>query len=276
MSRTTTARLLTLAADLAPRERLVLEELVRFRLMSHAQLTAILEEPSNGSTPASAARASRRILAQMTSLGLLARLERRVGGVRAGSQGYIYYLGPAGQRLVAFWQGRGITKGRSRPEPGGRFVRHHLAVAQLYIDVRRAGQDGVLDLLAFDPEPASWRQLVNGFGGHTLLKPDAFLRIGIGAYEDRYFVEVDLGSESRIVIAQKLRGYVSYWHSGAEQQDHGVFPRVLLLTTTEARKSALMEVCERLPAESWSLFTITTLDKALEVLSGQLEREPAL
>lgn len=95
------------------------------------------------------------------------------------------------------------------------------------------------------------------------------MRVGIGAYEDRCFVEVDLGTESRLVIAGKLRTYLDYFQAGAEQAEHGVFPRVVLLTNSEVRRAALVDVAGRLlPAEHWSLFTIGTLDQTMDLMSG--------
>ena len=269
MSRLTTAGLLALGADLSERERTVILAVAKLRLMTHAQLAALLALSADAS-PISTARIARRILARLTDAGVLARLERRVGGVRAGSAGYVYYLGPAGQRLVAYWQGRGLTRGRFRPEPGGRYVRHRLAVSELYVQTRRAANEGRCELLAFDAEPDCWRSAVDGFGGRTLLKPDAFVRLGLGAYEDSFFIEVDLGSESRSVIANKTRAYLDYFHGGTEQAEHGVFPRVLLLTTTAARRAVLSEVCSRLPAEAGALFTVALLDSAVDVMSGQI------
>lgn len=275
MRRTTMVELLALSSDLTERERE--RELVRvvakLRLATHAQLAWLLAvAPASGASAASAARSARRMLTRFTELGVLARLERRVGGVRAGSAGYVYYLGPVGQRLVAYWEGRGFTRGRFRPEPGGRYVRHRLAVSELYVQARRAAREGELDLLTFDAEPDCWRTYLDGFGGQTVLKPDGFVRVGVGAYEDHFFVEVDLGSESRAVIAGKVRAYLDYFHTGSEQAEHGVFPRVLLLTTTSARQAALNDVCTRLPAEAWTLFTVATLDRALAVMAGQIER----
>ena len=266
MKRLSAAGLLELGAGLSERERELVRELAKLRLMTHAQLTTLLGTAQT----VGGFRTARRILGRLTDSGVLARLERRIGGVRRGSAGYVYYLGPAGQRLVAYWEGRGLTRGRFRPEPGGRYVRHRLAVSDLYIQAREAGRQGLLDLLAFEAEPDCWRTLMDGFGGQTLLKPDAFVRVGVGAYEDRYLVEVDLGTESRSVVARKLRTYLDYFNSGTEQQAHGVYPRVLLLTNSESRRAALVEVCSRLPAEAWRLFTITTLDRALEVWRGQL------
>lgn len=268
MSRVNQARLLRLATELGERDHFVIDTVARLGLVSHAQLSALLEPFHPDASAASQARLVRRALAALTAVGVLARLERRVGGVRAGSTGYIYYLGPAGQRLLAYWEGRGLVRGRYRPEPGGRYVRHRLVVSQLYVWLRAADRDGELDLLAFEAEPDCWRRYLDGFGSSVLVKPDAYLRVGVGAYEERCFVEVDLGTESRTVIAGKARAYLDYFHSGHEQADAGVFPRVVILTDTDARRGLVVDVLERLPAEHWQLFAVATLDRALEILSG--------
>lgn len=268
MSRVSAAGLSRLASDLGERERFVVELVAKLRLISHAQLAALLDPRDEHLLATSTARTVRRTLARLTGLGVLARLDRRVGGLRAGSGGYVYYLGPVGQRLMAFWDGRGLVRGRFRPEPGGRFVRHRLAVSELFVQLHTADRDGELDLLTFEAEPDCWRRYINGFGGSVIVKPDAFVRVGVAAYEDRCFVEVDLGTESRSVIAGKVRAYLNYFQAGSEQAEHGVFPRVVLLTNSEARKSTLIDVVSRLPAEHWSLFTVALLDHALEVMTG--------
>jgi protein involved in plasmid replication-relaxation len=271
--RLTSVDLLALGAGLSARERMLLKTVARLRLASHAQLAALLTLGATTGSPISAARGARRVLARLTEASVLARLDRRVGGVRAGSAGYVYYLGPAGQRLVAYWQGRGLTRGRFRPEPGGRYVRHRLAVSELYVQAQVAAADGQCELLGFDVEPDCWRSWVDGFGGHGWLKPDAFVRLGLGAYEDSFFIEVDLASESRTVVARKARAYFDYFQTGAEQHARGVFPRVLWLTTTAARRAVLLDACARLPAEAWQLFTVALLDAALEVMGGQIDGE---
>ncbi len=269
--RLTTAQLLRLGDELGDADRKLLRLVSQLGLMSHAQLAASL--PDADGPPATVARDVRRRLLRLTELGLLARLQRRVGGVRAGSQGFVYYLGPSAQRLIAYWDGQGLVRGRYRPEPGGRYVAHRLAVSQLYVDLLAAADGGEVELLNFDVEPDCWRRHSDALGGRTLLKPDAYVRLGVGAYEDRYFVEVDLGTESRPVIARKARAYIEYYASGQEQAGSGVFPRVVLLTNTEERRVALADICSRLPAEHWRLFTVGRLDKAGDMLSGQLEAE---
>jgi Replication-relaxation len=268
MSGLSNAELLRLGTELGDRQRTAIEAVAKLRLMTHRQLAALLDL---GENDPSSARTTRRLLASLVERRLLARLDRRIGGIRAGSAGYVYYLGPAGQRLVAYWQGRGLTRGRFRPDPGGRYVRHRLAVSELYVKASLAARAGRLDLLAFDAEPDCWRTSVDGFGGQTILKPDAFVRLGIGAYEDVVFAEVDLGSESRNVVARKARAYFDYFQTGDEQTKRGVFPRVLWLTTNETRRAVLIDACLRLPAEAWRLFTVATLDRALEAMSERIE-----
>lgn len=270
MRRLDTAGLLRLGDELLADERRLLEIVGRLRLMSHAQLAALLSVGSDDSTSSavSAARQTRRVLQRITELGLLARLERRIGGLRAGSSGYVYYLGPAGQRLIAYWQGQGLVRGRYRPEPALRYVSHRLAVSQLYVNLRLSAAAGELELLTFEVEPDCWRTHEIGFGESLVIKPDAFVCLGVGAYEDRCFIEVDLGTESRTVIARKLRTYTAYYKSGQEQAAHGVFPRVLMLVDGDARKAALVDVCSRLPAEDWHLFSVALLNDGLRLMRG--------
>ena len=268
MKRLMFSQLLELGATLPEPERQLIGIVEKLGLVTHRQAATLLTTE----TSTTAARGVRRTLKRLTEAGLLVRLNRRIGGVRAGSSGYVYGLGPAGQRLIAYWDGQGLVRGRFRPEPGGRYVRHRLAVSDVYVQLVRAERGGLLDLLTFDAEPNCWRRLGDGFGGSRTLKPDAFVRIGLGAYEDRYFVEVDLASESRRVIADKVRAYLDYFRSGHEQATHGVFPRVLLLTLTEERRAALVETCSRLPAEAWQLFTIARLDQAVAIFSSEQGR----
>ena len=247
MRRVSTAQLFRLAAELSERERELMLTVAELRLVSHTQLARLLDDGISTASTASRARLARRTLARLTELGLLARLERRVGGVRAGSHGYCYYLGPAGQRLTAFWEGRGLVRGRYRPEPGAAYVRHRLAVSELYVQTALADRTGTLELLDFEVEPDCWRQYLDGYGGQVILKPDAFVRVGVGAFEERSFVEVDLGSESRTVLARKARAYLNYYASGTEQTQSGVFPRVLMLTNDGSRRVAITDLLARLP-----------------------------
>src|ERR1700730_16785722 len=93
----TAARLAELETRLSDRDRDVLARVASLRFVSGAQLTPLcfgdLGDASAG------ARASRRALLRLPRLGVLARLPRVIGGVRAGSAGFVYRLGLVGHRL---------------------------------------------------------------------------------------------------------------------------------------------------------------------------------
>jgi hypothetical protein len=44
----------------------------------------------------------------------------------------------------------------------------------------------------------------------------------------------------------------------------------MFITNSEVRRKRIVEACERLPAEAWQLFGVTTLGKAIDLFSGRL------
>lgn len=201
-------------------------------------------------------RIRRRSLQRLVDLGVLARLERRIGGVRAGSDGYVYVLDRLGRRLH---EPERVGRLRTPEEPGLLFVRHGLAVSELYVLTVEAERSGRLDLLAWEAEPTCHRPFAGPLGAPQVLKPDAYLRIGLGAYEDHWFVELDTGSHRRGAIRRKLDIYLAYFKSGREQARGGVFPKVLWVATSEPRADRLSEWIEALPTEARGLFAVTTM-----------------
>jgi hypothetical protein len=258
------AGLVRLAEVLGEREREIVETTGRLRLVAGKQVERLAF--SSNLQPASRARAARRVLASLNEQGILFRLERRIGGVRAGSAGHVYGLGPVGKRLIAYWRGEGASRVRTPYEPGLAFVRHTLAVTEQYVLLREAERAADLELLAFDGEPDCWRSLPGG----DSLKPDALVRLGVGDFEERSFVEVDCGTEGRGALARKCRRYAAYFQTGIEQAESGVFPRVVWITTNQVRVKLLMEVCASLPAEHWRLFSVGTQERSVELLCGEV------
>ncbi len=259
------ARLHDVAGELSARDWSVLEDVARVRLLCTRQVERLHFTEGSQLTQA---RRSRRTLERLNELGVLHRFERRVGGVHGGSAGFVYGLDTLGQRLL---DTRGPAGGirRRRPwEPSALFFRHVLAVSKLYVELREAERGGSLELLSFDAEPACWR-LYLGLGGETsTLKPDASVAVGVGAFEEHAFVEVDLGTESLSVIRRKAEAYVRYWQTGREQSMRGVFPRVLLLVTSERRRELLVKTLTGLPAEHSHLFVVAKFSGAVGVLAG--------
>ena len=245
--------------ELSDRDRQILGLVARFRIVSGAQLRDLFWPEG---TPDTRARLARRGLARLATLDLLAPLARRVGGVRAGSAGYCFALGPAGQRLIAGGRPR-------RPvTPGARHLAHTLAVAQLYVDLIASQRWGLGELLAFDPEPACWRRYPGPYGASETLKPDAYLRLASGDYEDSWFVEVDLDSEGAPTITGKAERYLDCFHAGVVQRAEGVFPKTIWTTPSEKRAKTLRAIFARLPEDGGRLFVVTTCDEAISQLVG--------
>jgi hypothetical protein len=248
---------------LSARDLAVIRQVGELRLMSARQLQAVHFPDSEHDNEQAATRARQRVLARLTRERLLTRLERRIGGVRAGSAGFVLALGPVGQRVLA------INGPRRRSyEPGLRFVDHTLAIAQLVVDVSGAARRGRLDLLDCQAEPTCWREF-SGLGGRRLLRPDAFLVLGVNEYELRWFVEVDRSSESLPVIVRKCRLYADYYQSGQEQAAHGgVFPRVCWVVPDEGRAERVQAAIARDRTLPERLFVVTTSGRAVATLSS--------
>lgn len=215
------------------------------------------------------ARAARRALVRLVRLDVLARLPRRVGGVRAGSAGFVYHLGAVGYRLAVRCGWQPERRRRRSDIPGTAFLNHSLAVAELHTLLVEADRSRRIELLELSAEPSSWRSYggVGAQRGQTL-KPDSYARLGLGEYEDSYFFEVDRGTEGSTTIERKLREYVAYEASGIEQEARGVFPRVLWLTVDASRAAAIEAVVRRLPKASRELFAVALLGDAADVVSG--------
>jgi len=262
VKRVSSRQLVELVETLSPRERQVVQTVGLFKLVTGSQLGRLFF--LNIARAASRGRAVRREITSLAERHVLYPLPRRIGGVRAGSAGQVVALGPIGKRLLAYWQGEGFVRVRAVHEPGSLFARHTLAIAEQYVRLVEAERAGDVELLRFDTEPDCWRA-----GAAATLKPDAFVRLGVGEFEQRSFLEVDLGSEGRGALARKARAYVAYYQSGQEQDSTGVFPRVVWITTNAARVRTITEVCASLPAEFWQLFVVGTPERAIELLRGE-------
>ena len=254
MSASVTARqLLRLRCDLTDRDWQIIAMLARVRVATSAQLEILYF------SGVSRRRAQQR-LAVLTRRRVLARLPRVIGGVRAGSRGHVYALDAAGQRLADLGQGRRPR----RPRPVGRaHLDHALAVAEVYVRVVLAERAGELRLLRFAGEPGAWRSFYGAGGVVVTLAPDAYLVTSVDGFEDHWFLELDLGTESAATLARKLAVYRGYWQSGTEQAAREVFPKVLWLVPDESRAGVLAKVISRQPTEAQSLFAVALSEQAV-------------
>ncbi len=256
----TPARLEDLRQTLSARDLAVLRTLLTVRVATGEQLGRI---HCRSFAPAAADRQCRRLLASLAERQLVTRLGRTIGGVRAGSAGWVYALDLAGQRLIA----DGDRRPRRPWTPGLPFLAHSLAIAELYVRLIERERSGEVELLSFATEPDCWRSF-EAHEGRLVLKPDAAIVTGAGEFEDHWFVEVDRGTESPATLDRKLDVYRRYWQSGTEQRSSGSFPRVLWLVPDEARHAVMVDACGRQPTTAWPLFQVALFDSAVEALAA--------
>jgi hypothetical protein len=255
----TSKRLDQLRDGLTERDWEIISTLARVRVATAEQLQALHFEGV-------ARRRARRRLTSLAGRRILARLPRTVGGVRGGSSGHVYALDVAGQRLSDL-----ATGGRpGRPWAlGAGFLAHSLAVTDVYARLVLAERAGALRLVRFDGEPGSWRGFFGPGGARVTLKPDAYAVLVVKGYEDHWFLEIDLGTESAPTVARKCNLYRGYWRSGTEEARIGAFPRVLWLVPDERRAQVVRGVIRRQPGEAAELFDVALLGAVVErVLQG--------
>jgi protein involved in plasmid replication-relaxation len=240
------------AEHLSDRDRAILASVHRLRLASAHQLERLhfaeLSEPSR-------ARTRRRVLARLSDWRVLAPLERRIGGIRAGSTGLVFAVDSAGQWLLqhdAYTHGATVAIRRpSRPSPA--LLHHTLAVSELFtalVELSRVEPFAVRD---FWTEPRAW--LPDGLGGW--LKPDAYAVLATDAFVDEWCIEQDNATEHLPTIARKLRTYLDFFVRG-QRGPNGIMPRVLLSVPTDARRAAVQGVIRRLPDPAPQLFHVVT------------------
>lgn len=263
--RVTEAHLIRVSAQLTSRDRQIIETLDLLRLASAIQLERI--HFAEGA-PRSRTRNARRVLSRLVGLGVIARLERRIGGTRSGSAGYVYALDVAGQRLGSVCGPAGGRRTRKPWTPGHSFVAHQLAVSELYVRLRESERGGTLELIDFEAEPLCWRVFAGLGGARTVLKPDAFVRVARDGFEHLAFIEVDRATQSAPTISRKLAVYRRYVRTGREQARWQLFPTVLLLAPTEARRDVLVDVAGAQPPDAWPLFAVAQFDAAIATLTG--------
>ena len=242
---------------LSERDWSVMRDVAMLRLVTGAQLERLhFAELADPSRPV----VRRRVLGRLVQSRVLATLERRIGGVRAGSEGLIYYLDTAGQRLLT-------TEGTARKidPPGERYVRHVLAVAGVYVDLVEATQAGGLRLDRFEAEPASWWP--DGRGGR--LKPDGYMRVSSSDHFDSWWLEVDLATEHMPALKRKIVAYIEFYKRGQLGPDK-IMPWVLVAVPDAKRHSAVVRLIRQLPPQTNELFTVALHNDAADLVMRRL------
>jgi hypothetical protein len=265
-TRITTARLAQLADELPHRYTSVLPHLERVRVLTGGQLDRLLTDPdtSNDTT----GRVRRRIMTRLSGLGLVQMLDRRIGGVRAGSAGHVYTLTTAGHTFLALQRGQS-PPGRVRhaPTPSPLFLNHALAVSEIYVQLIEASRSGGFRVAHFQA-PAWWPA-----GEGLYLRPDAYLVLDTGAYKDCWWLEIDRATESLPRLTAKCVDYRDHATHGGTGPD-GALPRVLFTAPTQRRADAIRASIDFVTTGDAEMITVTTHQQAANLLVTELHTGP--
>jgi len=247
---------------LSDRELAVIESVEHFRYLSARQIEELLFH--DHATPLTGARTCRKVLGRLTEASILWRLERRIGGVRAGSSSYVYAVAPFGHRIL---HDEGDARVH-RHEPSAAFLDHTLAVAQVVVSLHAHSRANDLELIEVQTEPACWRRFTHGLEGTQTLKPDLYLSLRSGDFEYQWFVEVDLATHSIASVVRKCWVYHRYWATGIEQDRSGLFPQMLLIAPSEQRAHRVSQGITSARGLNTELFAVTDAVTALNHLVG--------
>jgi hypothetical protein len=252
---------------LTERDHQVIRDLESYRLLTSRQIQRLHFDHTHP-TATAAIRACNRTLDRLRTAGLVRALERRIGGTRSGSAGYVWYLGPAGDRLLQRLDAQaGQPSRRNYREPSRHFVEHTLAIAELAVQTVEAERHSELEVLALQTEPASWQQSLSRHGTTQTLKPDLRLVTASADYEHHWFIEIDMATEHLPVILRQCAAYEAFRSTGRYQAAHGLFPVVLWVAPTPARAAAILRSAAKASLEP-DLFRACTPTQYLAALTG--------
>ncbi|CAI7977255.1 conserved hypothetical protein [Frankia sp. Hr75.2] len=272
--RVSAAQVERLTGLLGPRDWRILEDLRRVRVLTGSQLDRLHFADI---APTARGRVRRRTMSQLVQRRAVTSLERRVGGVRAGSDGLIFCLDTAGTRVLERRQtatGQPAEGGRARRPrtPRPLFLAHALAGSDLYVSLRETErQTPGLTIEAFDAEPACWWPA----GADNWLKPDAYVALATEQFIDHTWVEVDRATESLPTLHRKLLTYVSFVNRGGLGPG-GVVPGVLVTVPDDARAELIRSAARRLPEPGPELVTVVLHDEAARLLTANIVPETTL
>jgi hypothetical protein len=219
-----TLRLRPEALKIIDRDADVLRVISRFNMLTSNQIDRICFRASASRT--SMRNTMRRLLAQK----LVVRIEHRVpGGARGGSGQYVYRLSSLGWKML-----------RTGAYPVRRTVDYHtLAIADVYIallDAQESEEAGKawLRVHYLEIEDEAYRK-IEGYA----IRPDMYLELdNLRRGTRRHFaIEVDMGTENRPVILDKVN---RYRHAKMHNRStYKVFPDVIFLVNDTDRAEQL-------------------------------------
>jgi hypothetical protein len=127
-----------------------------------------------------------------------------------------------------------------------------------------------MELADIELEPVCWRGYAED-GKNNILKPDMFAVTVLDKYEYFWFIEMDLATESPCTVVDKCKRYACYHTTGKAQKQYGVFPMVVWLVPSAARKASLQKhISESRDLPFKEMFSVITPDELEGLLQNKL------
>ncbi len=246
-----------LEPSLSDRDKHILRSIQAYRYLTTSQIQRL--HVIDAATPSSALRATSRNLKKLKELHLIDTLTRRIGGVYSGSGSSVWHLDAAGERLLRLTDNKARSH-KASFEPSAYFLAHTLSVSECFVRLTEVCRKKGMYLTEVQNEPYCWRPY-NSAGKIISLKPDLFAITLCHMYEDRWFFEIDLATESPVKVIEKCHRYHQYYRSGLEQKQFGVFPLVVWIVPDEARKSSIEIRIKAEFSKQPNIFAVITPDE---------------
>ena len=232
----TRQRLLELEQNLSDRDRRILKSLRDCRYLTTLQIARLYCCQSVNRR--AAVRAANRCLAKLRDYELIRALDRRIGGVRAGSGSFVWTLTPGGFRLQQLRSADSPQRKHFR-EPSLHFLTHTLVISEAWLQLSEICARHDMTLARGQFEPDCWRWYAGKGGKQLVLKPDLYAITKGAGYEDCWFLEIDCDTETVALVIDKCDRYLDYLRTGAEQKQSGVFPYVVWIVPDQKRKDSV-------------------------------------
>jgi hypothetical protein len=251
-------RLKELKDILSQRDKAVLYSVQKCRYLTTDQIMRL--HFTDYAKQSVALRSTQYALVKLRDYRLIKSLERRIGGVRAGSNSYAWALSETGAKFMSITGDNADDTPRKRSfEPSPTFLRHTLAVSEIYVQLTEICRRHGLELVRAALEPECWRDYAGENGKPVTLKPDMFAVTSDGVYEYLFFIEVDMDTEAPSVVLTKCSRYTLYCKRVMEQRPQDMFPLVVWIVPSAARRDNLKQriyECQKLPYKN--LFVLIT------------------
>jgi hypothetical protein len=248
-------------SNLSARDKNILITIQVYRYLTTSQIQRL--HVIDAASPSAALRITSRNLKKLKELHLIDTLARRIGGVYSGSGSFVWHLDDAGEHFLRLIDNKARLH-KASFEPSTYFLTHTLSVSECYVRLTEVCRKKGMHLTEAQNEPYCWRPY-NSAGKIVSLKPDLFAITRCDNYEDRWFFEIDLATESPIKVIEKCHRYLQYYRSGFEQAQYRVFPLVVWIVPDGARKSSIELRIKEEFSKRPNIFAVITPDE-LETL----------